>query len=119
MDAHQVVTHVLEIVDNEAHARAAGRVRRIKLAVGGRFPVTAGELQIAFHHAARGTVAEGAELAVHVMDVQRHCRNCAHDFATAPGSTETCPACGHPRTKPLGGEEVRVVEMVVDDKASA
>ena len=57
-----------------------------------------------------------AQLAVKILPVRHHCENCGHDF-NATGAELPCPDCGCPRTRRIGGEELRVVDMQLDDTA--
>jgi hydrogenase nickel incorporation protein HypA/HybF len=70
-----------------------------------------------FEAVAHGTVAEGAALKVNVLPVRHHCQNCGADF---DGSAKDlpCPECEHPHTELMGGEEIRVLEVQVDDNAA-
>ena len=75
-----------------------------------REPVTA------FAVAARGTVAEGAALSVKVLPVRHRCRNCSNNFEASPTDCP-CPACGHPHTEMIGGEELQLLDMELADVA--
>jgi Zn finger protein HypA/HybF involved in hydrogenase expression len=54
---------------------------------------------------------------VKVLPVRHHCRNCGADF-NGTSSDVPCPECGHPHTEPVGGEEIRVMEIQVDDNVA-
>jgi hydrogenase nickel incorporation protein HypA/HybF len=117
MDEREVANHVLAIVDQAAYRNAACRILGIHLAVGGRRVLDLDRLRHTFTDVARGTVAEGAELLVKVLPVSHHCQNCGCDF----GASRTdcpCPACGHPHTEVRGGEELRVLDVELDDSAA-
>ena len=73
-------------------------------------------LQAIFASAARGTVAEGAQLAVKVLPVRHHCQNCGVNFEATRAECP-CPECGHPRTEMIGGEELQLLDMELDDVA--
>lgn len=118
MEAHEIVSVVLELVDDEAYSHAARRVSRVHLALGGRRAIDLEQLKRDFERSARGTVAEGAELCIEVLPVHRHCQGCGKTFL-AEGHDQPCPACGHPHTEPLDGEEARLVDIVVDDVVTA
>ena len=75
MDEREIVSSVLAVVDQAAYRHAAGRILGVHLAIGGRRVFDPNRLQTAFSEAARGTVAEGAQLFVKVLPVRHHCRN--------------------------------------------
>ena len=117
MDEREVANHVLEVADRTAYQHAAQRVISIHLSIGGRRVIDLERLTSAFDDVTRGTVAEGAVLQVSILPVRRHCQNCGTDF---DGTTSNlpCPNCGHSHTEFIGGEEIRVVEIQVDDDAA-
>lgn len=117
MDERELANSVLTIVDQTAYRLAARRILGVHLVVGGRRNFNYQELQASFHAAARGTVAEGAQLFIDILPVLHHCQNCAHNFDA--GSTECpCPECGHPHTEMIGDEELRLLELDLDDTAA-
>ena len=117
MDERELTNYLLAIVDQTAYRLAARRILGVHLAIGGRRKFDYQALQITFHDAARGTVAEDAQLFVNVLPVRHHCQNCGHDF-DATCSECACPECGHPHTKMIGGEEVRLLDLDLDDTAA-
>jgi hydrogenase nickel incorporation protein HypA/HybF len=117
MDERELANHVLEIADRTAYQHAAQRIVSIQLSIGGRRIIDLERLASIFNQVARGTVAEGAQLHVKVLPVRHHCRNCGADF-DGTASDVPCPECGHPHTEPIGGEEIRVLEIQVDDSAA-
>lgn len=116
MDEHEIANHVLEVVDQAAYRHSANRILGVHVEIGGRRVFDPERLQSVFSDAARGTVAEGAQLVVKVLPVRHHCQNCGHDFH-APGVERPCPDCGCPRTEMIGGEELRLLDMQLDDVA--
>lgn len=116
MNEHEIASSVLAIVDDAAYHNAATRISGLHLAIGGRRVFDPVRLQTTFAEDARGTVAEGAQLFVKVLPVEHHCQNCGLTFEA--GSAETaCPKCNHPHTEMLGGEELRLLDMELDDVA--
>lgn len=116
MDEREIANHVLEVVDQAAYRNAATRILGVHLEIGGRRIFDHDRLQTIFAEAARGTVAEGAQLFVKVLPVRHHCRSCGHDFQ-ASNSEAPCPKCNHPRTEMIGGEELRLLNLELDDVA--
>jgi hydrogenase nickel incorporation protein HypA/HybF len=116
MDEHELASQVLAAVDDAAYRNSATRISTVRLAVGGRRVLDLDRLQAIFASAARGTVAEGAQLAVKVLPVRHHCQNCGVNFEATRAECP-CPECGHPRTMMIGGEELRLLDMELDDVA--
>jgi len=116
MDEREIANHVLEVLDQAAYRHSASRVLGVHVEIGGRRVFDPDRLQRAFADATRGTVAEGAQLVVKVLLVRHHCPNCGHDF-TAPGVERPCADCGCPHTEMIGGEELRLLDMQIDDAA--
>jgi hydrogenase nickel incorporation protein HypA/HybF len=116
MDEHEVASQVLAAVDEAAYRNAATRVTTVHLAIGGRRVLDLNRLQALFAVAARGTVAEGAQLSIKVLPVRHRCQNCGHSF-DASGTECPCPACGNPRTEMLEGEELHLLDMELADVA--
>jgi hydrogenase nickel incorporation protein HypA/HybF len=116
MDEHELASQVLAAVDDAAYRNSATRISTVHLAIGGRRVLDIDRLQAVFATAARGTVAEGAQLSVKVLPVWHHCQNCGNNFE-ASGAERPCPECGHPHTEMIGGEELRLLDMELTDVA--
>lgn len=116
MDEHELASHVLAAVDEAAYRNSVTQVSVIHVAIGGRRVFDLDQLQTQFAAAARGTVAEGAQLSVRVLPVHHHCQNCGKNFEAT--CTEcSCPECGHPHTEMVGGHELRLVDMELAEVA--
>ncbi|MBV8207312.1 MAG: hydrogenase maturation nickel metallochaperone HypA [Acidobacteria bacterium] len=113
MIEHEMVTGLLEIIDHAAYRHSVSRVRTIEIELGGCRHLDADQLKQQFTIAARNTVADGAELHIHVLPVRRRCHACGTNFE-ADEHDRTCPHCRHPHTEALTGEEARVVAMEVE-----
>ena len=118
MDERELANTVVEIVDRAAYRNGVHHVARVHIAIGGRRVFDLQTLDAAFQTVARGTVAEGARLEVRVLPVTRRCHNCGTNFEAAADDCE-CPHCGHCHTDPITGEEVRVLDMEVEDSELA
>ncbi len=116
MDEREIANHVLVVVDQAAYRNAARRILGVHLAVGGRRVFDLERLREVFAEVARGTVAEGAQLFVKVLPVRHHCQNWGCDFEASRADCP-CPECGHPHTEMMGGEELRLLEVELDDSA--
>lgn len=117
MEERELVSHVLRIIDEAAYRIAARRILGVHLAVGGRRVFDFDRLHSVFSDAARGTVAEGAQLFVKVLPVPHHCQNCGDNFE-ATTSDCPCPRCNHLHTIVVGGEELRVLSLEIEEPAA-
>jgi hydrogenase nickel incorporation protein HypA/HybF len=109
MTERELANRVVDLVDETAYQQHAARVTAIRLGIGSRRKFDLPTLTEEFQRVARGTVAEGARLEVHVLIQHRRCRACGFEFDTLVG--EECPECGAPRTRPIGGEELRIEQI--------
>lgn len=117
MDERELANSLLNMLDGTAAHGHMRHVNAIRLAVGGRRSFDLARLRGVFAEVVQGTVAEGAELTVQVLPVERHCQNCGTNFKA--GAEECpCPECGFAHTEPVGGEELRLVEIEVEEEAS-
>src|SRR2546430_14117827 len=114
MDERELTNYLLAIVDQTAYRLAARRILGVHLAIGGRRKFDYQALQITFHDAARGTVAEDAQLFVDVLPVRHHCQKCGYTFDTTCVEC-ACPECGHPHTEMIGGGEGCLLDFDLDD----
>jgi hydrogenase nickel incorporation protein HypA/HybF len=104
---------VVEIVEDQARRDTFTRVRTVRLSLGALSHVDPRALAFGFDVATRGTIAEGAVLAIDRPGGTGYCTDCcktveigAHD---AP-----CPSCGGNKWMLVGGDEMRVVDLEVD-----
>ncbi len=116
MDEREIASSVLAAVDQAAYQHSASRIAIVHLAICGRRVFDPERLQAVFTQAARGTVAEGAQLSVKVLPVRHRCMNCGLTFDAGPTDTP-CPNCIHPHTEMIGGEELRLVDMELAEAA--
>ena len=110
-------------------ARLREHIRQIVMRLGISRPETEGlfkvccrvfdldRLRDVFADVAGGTVAEGARLFVKVLPVRHHCQNCGCDFEASRADCP-CPECRHPHTEMMRGEELRLLDVELDDNAA-
>lgn len=116
MDEHEIASSVLAAVDQAAYKNRASRIARIHLAIGARRVFDLERLNSVFSEVSRDTVAEGVRLLVDVLPIVHHCQNCGFRFE-ADAAESACPECNHPHTETFGGDELRLLDMEVEDAA--
>ena len=104
---------IVDIVEAQARKERFTTVRRIHLLVGALAHVEPDALAFGFASAARGTVAEGATLDIERPDGAGTCVDCGTAVAVRELGVP-CPGCGGFRVRVCGGEELRVVDLVVE-----
>ena len=114
MDERELANTVVDIVDRAAYRNAVHHVTCVHIAIGGLRGFDLQALEAAFATVARDTVAEGARLEIRIFPVTRRCHNCGTNFEAAAHDCE-CPHCNHPHTDPVTGEEVRALDMEVEE----
>jgi hydrogenase nickel incorporation protein HypA/HybF len=117
MDERELAHHILAVVDQTAYRISAHRILGVHLEVGGRRTFDLDRLCTTFSDVAQGTVAEGAQLFVKVLPLTHHCRSCGHNFQASKQDCP-CPECDQPHTEPVGGEELRILDLEIDDSAA-
>jgi hydrogenase nickel incorporation protein HypA/HybF len=110
---------IAEAVLGIASAHADGRrIARVELRVGHLRQVVPDALTFAFELVARGTPAEGAELAIEVVPAEGRCRACT-TVAPLDGLPLRCPACGGLDLDLLRGEELLVDFLELDEPVTS
>jgi hydrogenase nickel incorporation protein HypA/HybF len=108
-----VTQTILDIALDAARANDAPRITRINIAVGALNGVVEESMRFYFEFLAKGTAAEGAELALEVLPAKGECRACSRDFLV-PELSWTCPHCGASGLRIVQGKELRVTSIEVD-----
>jgi hydrogenase nickel incorporation protein HypA/HybF len=109
--------HELSIVQGivEGATAACGdrRVLRIVVEIGCLNAVLPDALLFCFDLATKGTLAEGAELAIVEVPAAARCEDCGKELATERGYTFERCRCGSGRMTVVRGNELRIKEMEV------
>ena len=114
MNEREIANTILSIVDQPGYQRLGKRVTVVHLAVRGIFDRN--RLQTTFTQAARGTVAEGADIAVKTLPARHRCDNCGLIFDAGPTDT-SCPNCIHLHTEIIDDQEFHVVDVELSEAA--
>jgi hydrogenase nickel incorporation protein HypA/HybF len=106
---------VVAIAEENARGR---RVARVELEVGRLRQVVPDALAFSFELVAQGTVVEGAELEIEEVPVTIACRACAAQ-ADVDEFPFVCAACGALDVEVIGGEQLQVVALELEDEPVA
>lgn len=94
------------------HARRQGACRITKLYVRlGEMSVVLRSFYFCFEPAARGTMCEGAELAIEEVPLSVYCRHCRQRRIPASRFSFRCPDCGAPTSDVVTGREMQLIGM--------
>jgi hydrogenase nickel incorporation protein HypA/HybF len=109
---------LLETITGVARQEGAHRVIRATLEVGELTCVQPEALTFAFSVLQPGTVAEGCELVVESVPLRVRCPSCAWE---GPGDLERpgCRGCAGQSLEVVGGRQLRLVSIDVEDEQDA
>lgn len=107
---------ILEIIEEYAISHGFKRVNTLKLSFGRLSCIDPKALEFAFQVQSRGTRADGARLAFDLQPAVMYCFSCEQEYEV-DRYTATCPHCGTDDVMLTGGtEELKLVEMDVDEE---
>lgn len=107
-----IAGEILSAALAEAGRHGAARVLSVTVRVGVLRGIVPDHLRFLFGHMARGTIAEGAVLAIEDEPVRVACPACG---TIASGSIVlSCPACGREEIRLDGGDALSVVSLDID-----
>lgn len=104
---------LVELIESEREKQGFSRVRMVRLAVGALGHVDPEAIRFCFDAATRGTVAEGAQLAIATVPGEAWCLDCAKTVHVRE-RVAPCPDCGEWRLQVRGGDDLRLTELEVD-----
>jgi hydrogenase nickel incorporation protein HypA/HybF len=104
---------IVDLVEDQARRDSFTRVSTVHISLGALSRVDPQALDFGFEVAARGTVAEGAKLAIDRPGGMGFCTACSKNVAV-DGYGDACPACGGYAWLLIRGDEMRVVDLEVE-----
>ncbi|HMU38993.1 MAG TPA: hydrogenase maturation nickel metallochaperone HypA [Pseudomonadota bacterium] len=108
---------LLRLVSEAASHAGASRVKRVMLDVGEGSGVHSEALTFCFQEAARGTLAEGAEILVKRVPLKLHCRHCLK--TSSPSEFRlVCEACGESTVDLCDGLDLSVSAIDIETENS-
>lgn len=113
-----IATAILDAVQTEVQGRGGARPHRVGLRIGELTAVDPEALRFAFEVLTRETDLEGLALDFEICPLRHRCRECAEEFAVKD-YVFACPRCGALRTECIGGDELDIAYLEVEDEPSA
>jgi len=107
---------VLDIVEQAVRAQRVERVHTLRLSVPALAGVEVSALRFALEALAPGTPIEAARIQIDEPPGQAWCADCAREVELRD-RLDPCPACGGTRLRVVGGTAMRVVELLVPERA--
>ncbi len=108
-----IMTGVMESVETAAREAGATQVLKISLTVGVMTEAIEDALRFAFEALSEGTMSEGAEFEITMVEPKSVCLECGHEY-THDRFHVTCPKCGSGFTELIAGKELRIESIEVD-----
>lgn len=107
---------VLRLVEQAAQREGFSRVQRLVLEVGALSGVEVRALRFALEAVAPGTCLQGCSIDIEEPPGEAWCMACSQRVPLAARG-DACPQCGGWQLQPVGGTELRVRELLVQDPA--
>lgn len=108
-----IMTGVMDAVTKTAEEAGALKVFKITLSVGVMTEAIEDALQFAFEALSEGTICEGADLVINMVQPRSRCLECGAEYEHDRFHM-LCPECGSLATELLAGRELQIDSMEVD-----
>ncbi len=110
-----IALSIIDAVEAKATEEGAGRVSEVELLVGRLAGIEPESLRFCFEAAAKGTVLDGARLAIEAPEGVGECLECATRFPVSFYYAE-CPACRSLRVRIVSGEEFKIKSFTIEEE---
>jgi hydrogenase nickel incorporation protein HypA/HybF len=104
---------ILQIVEEAAARQGFKRVREVRLEIGALSGVEVDALSFCLDVVLKGSVAEGARVAVERLPGQGYCLGCGKSVEIQ-ALYDACPRCGSYQVQATGGTQMRVKDLLVE-----
>lgn len=108
-----IMTGVMDAVETSARQAGANKVIKVSLSVGVMTESVEEALSFAFEALSGGTMCEGAELVITMVQPKSTCDECGESFEHDRFHM-TCPKCGSFATRLIAGKELQIDSIEVD-----
>lgn len=112
-----LAVNIVDLAVQTATREGARRIATVELEIGPLAGVMAEALSFCFEAASRNTLARGATLLIRTAKTFGHCLSCGGE-SEIHGFGDQCPQCGGFLGHPLGGDEMRIRAITVDEETS-
>jgi len=109
-----IAASILESVQTEARRHPEGRITKVGVKIGELSGVDRDALQFGFEVLVKDTEWEPVVLDLEYIPRVQRCSKCAHEFRMTEFDPQ-CPQCGEFLTDCIGGEELDIAYMEVDE----
>lgn len=110
-----LMKNLLRTVEDAAAKEGGVPVQIIHLRIGEMSGVNTDALSFAFEVLSKGTAAEGGRLEFERVPLRARCRECGSEFHPDE-FVFRCGGCGSPEIEILGGREMEVDYIMLDDE---
>jgi hydrogenase nickel incorporation protein HypA/HybF len=107
-----VVLEIIKTVGQFAAENEVGRIETLVLQIGELSSVIPKYVEACYPAAVDGTILEGSELKIDVLQANARCKECGKVYH-APDTRGVCPSCGSKEAELLSGREFFIKEIVV------
>jgi hydrogenase nickel incorporation protein HypA/HybF len=115
MHEMSIVESMMEIIEDQARLYNSQKVVTVSLEFGALSGVMPSAVEFAFEVLSKGTVAEGAVLAISIIPLKIKCLDCAGE-SVLEDYQPTCPLCNSDLITFLQGRnELRVASLELED----
>ena len=108
-----IMSGVLQTVVASAEHAGATRVTSVQLSIGRMTEAIEDVLVFAWEALSEGTICEGAELKVNMVEPRSRCLECGAEFEH-DRFHRVCPSCGNALTELIAGRELQLDSIEVD-----
>lgn len=108
-----IMTGVMDAVTKTAKDAGALKVLKVTLSVGVMTEAIEDALRFAFEAITEGTMCEGAELVINMVQPRSHCLECGVEYEHDRFHM-LCPECGSLATELIAGRELQIDSIEVD-----
>jgi len=109
-----IATSILECVQAEAQRHPGSRITKVGVKIGELAGVDRDALQFGFEVLVKDTEWEPLVLELEYIPRVQRCSKCAYEFRMTDFDPQ-CPLCGEFATQCIGGDELDIAYMEVDE----
>lgn len=112
-----IANSILEAVQAEAARYPGSSLRKVGLRIGELAALDPGALQFCFEALTRETDLELLQLEIQICPRRHRCLSCGAEFDVKAYDSE-CPRCGSMQSECIGGEELELAYVEVEENAA-